>query len=391
MNFTSNRIDTVLKDVDPQSTMTIQNAATKQIETIQSLLTKKDEPGATNVLNNLLHSTPSQLVLQAIVQSHWRHVPDQVKRAHSSELLNRLLTTGEQSLYTHLLLLIRKDTDSTLNDQNLERIINFFVKETNGFTADGTTAVTQGILTAIQVIHVLSKNYEIAPTNVVEMDNSVDQIPVILRKIVKQLIGPLVKIVLLPVMRNITKLLKRVDDDTFANDCIELARVVGKILFRTTRAYTECSPQILTEVVQCIPKFMNCVLEASRTAYGNNGGIINIWSNENSSIWRLYNRILKILNDVENKNPILLKRHARDILTILRGSVRVPTNVTKWSLPDKTLALSFDNIGNLCADYSILWLTDVCPQLDLFLRTSIFPRLSLSENDKNMWKNNPSM
>ena len=50
----------------------------------------------------------------------------------------------------------------------------------------------------------------------------------------------------------------------------------------------------------------------------------------------------------------------------------------------------FERVGNLCADHEILWFSDVRPQLEILLKTAVFPRLSLSKEDRMLWQKDPT-
>jgi hypothetical protein len=373
MNFTSS-ISDVLDDVDPSNTTSIQTAALNLVAQFQTTA-NEEKRMPSPILSDLLGTPVGHCVLQALVQSHYRLIPASAMDRYGNDLLSLLLdakTSPETiaSACPQLLQLIRHPSNTLITPDTVERVQLYYDKHMEGFTVETVSGIPPGIHTALQITHVISQKYEFALG-----DDA--WVPPTVQRLIHCLVKPMIKQIALPVMRNVRVILQSTNTASIA-----LAHLCLEIFFRATRAFPQSAPELWSEIIKAMPKCMNCILEGSRTS---------TWdATTTTSVWELYNRMLTMLNDVENKNPQLLKRQAREVLNILVASVRLSSN-TAWCLPDKTVALSFDNMGNLCADYNILWLNDVRPKLELLLRTSIFPRLALSKTDKDLWENNPLM
>ena len=121
--------------------------------------------------------------------------------------------------------------------------------------------------------------------------------------------------------------------------------------------------------------------------------------------------MLKLLVSVqknEDCEQIVSKYHAR-VLDLLCRSVRVSSFGSSSSnkkkkntvagaatqkntlIPDQVLALCFDNIGIICDISRPIWLSEMQPQLDSFLRKAVFPALALGTVDEQLWAKDPDL
>jgi len=176
----------------------------------------------------------------------------------------------------------------------------------------------------------LTKHYEFS-----QQSQYIDQeltVPFVLTLLLNKVVRPIVKSILLPVMKSITTLARSKDQSA-----VQLAGLAGKIFFRATRAYTNSATDITNEIIKTMPTFLRQTLDAARSER-------NTWGMKLPA-FKLYNRILKIMTDVGNKSPDSLKRSARDILTVLRTSIGRDASTTGLLLPNDTIALTFDNLG----------------------------------------------
>ena len=187
---------------------------------------------------------------------------------------------------------------------------------------------------------------------------------------------------------------------------VDLARIVAKTFFRATRSYTpEGMEKIVAELIKVYPSsFMKEMLPNSLLSHG--GSI-------SPQAWRLHARMLKLLISVQKNDECLemvSKYHAR-VLDLLCRSVRVSSfggnNKKKKKkgkgsgaaaaiqkntlIPDKVFALCFDNIGIICDVSRPIWLSDMQPQLDSFLRKAVFPALALGSVDEQLWARDPDL
>ena len=408
MNFTAN-LSLSLDEVDATSFTSVQTAAERIINCTEN--------SRENKLSALLSTDVGRVVMTAIVQSHWRKISFELKESYRNDLLAQLLSDSRaaeptsimhhEALCESLLVLLRQDPSLLLCQQVVEKIGAFFKANADNWTTE--KPVGYGLGAALRVIHTFSKHYEF-----VVADSSDDTTPLVLIQLVEDVVTPVVKKCLLPVLQHFATCSKVAGEHSSLGggsectaSCVEVARLAAKILFRSTRAYPHVGTTLISRVLKQVPTFMTSFIASSK-----------VQTKESSMLfaphWKLYNRVLKILIDVENKTPELLQgRMIRDVLDILKSSVRVGRgggeggrgrerereresgdsgdsgDTFQWEMPDKTTALSFDNIGNLCADHPQLWLADIRPSLNLFLRTSIIPRLSLDVKARRQWHERP--
>ena len=176
----------------------------------------------------------------------------------------------------------------------------------------------------------MTKHYEFS-----QQSQYIDQeltVPFVLTLLLNKVVRPIVKSILLPIMKSITTLARSKDQSA-----VQLAGLAGKIFFRATRAYTNSATDITNEIIKTMPTFLRQTLDVARSER-------NTWGMKLPA-FKLYNRILKIMTDVGNKSPDSLKRSARDILTVLRTSIGRDASTTGLLLPNDTIALTFDNLG----------------------------------------------
>ena len=192
---------------------------------------------------------------------------------------------------------------------------------------------------------------------------------------------------------------------------VDLARIVAKTFFRATRSYTpEGTDKIVADLIKVYPtSFMKEMLPNSLLSHG---GAIS------PQAWRLHARMLKLLVSVQKNDECLemVSRYHARVLDLLCRSVRVSSfgaNSKKKGkgkgkgkggraaaaaaiqkntlIPDTVLALCFDNIGIICDVSRPIWLSDMQPQLDSFLRQAVFPALALGPVDEQLWARDPDL
>lgn len=182
---------------------------------------------------------------------------------------------------------------------------------------------------------------------------------------------------------------------------VDLARIVAKIFFRATRSFTpEGMDDVVSDLFKVYP--MSFMKELLPNSLRSHGGSLS------PQAWRLHSRMLKLLLSVQKNEEsleIISRYHAR-MLDLLCRSVRggkvvgnkrqgkgsKHTLVQKNTLiPDQVLGLCFDNIGIICDSSRQVWLTDMQPQLESFIRFAIFPVLALGPADQQLWAKNPNL
>ena len=74
-----------------------------------------------------------------------------------------------------------------------------------------------------------------------------------------------------------------------------------------------------------------------------------------------------------------------------KNTVAGAATQTKTLIPAQVLALCFDNIGIICDISRPIWLSEMQPQLDSFLRKAVFPALALGTVDEQLWAKDPDL
>ena len=199
MNFTAN-LSSSLDDVDAMSSTSVQAAADRILQSASRV----------NKLSALLSTEVGRVVLTAVVQSksHWRKISSELKESYRDDLLDQLLSDDRpvptsvarhEALCESLLVLLRQDPLLILRQPIVERTRSFFQASSKDWNLE--RPIGYDLAAALRVVHTLSKHYEFVPADFFSGDERTP--PPILLQLIEDVVTPVVKKCLLPVLQTL--------------------------------------------------------------------------------------------------------------------------------------------------------------------------------------------